>query len=128
MVCTDVIDTNIKTKNNNTKKNKNNANKNKVIENSLVKKEQLDKTIEVKEEKQVKVAPKVTNVKTHIKENFAINYGVKIYPFESNDLNQSYKEGEEYGYVLEKAYSPIILSSGELNLKINRYTIINFYN
>lgn len=63
-----------------------------------------------------------------IKENFAINYGVKIYPFESNDLNQSYKEGEEYGYVLEKAYSPIILSSGELNLKINRYTIINFYN
>jgi len=63
-----------------------------------------------------------------IKDNFLAMYKVNIYPDPSNDLEQSYKEGDYYKFTLEKSYDPIIISNSTINLKVNRMTIINFYN
>ncbi len=53
------------------------------------------------------------------------NYDIYLYPYDSDD--KKYKEGESYGYVLEKDYSPIIISNSTIKLRIQRFTIINVY-
>lgn len=67
-------------------------------------------------------------ITSEMKDVFLSTYGVKIYPFESNNLNQSYEEGFVYGFVLVKEYSPIALSNKPIELKVKRYAVINVYN
>ena len=67
-------------------------------------------------------------ITSNIKKTFLENYSINIYPIESNKASKSYASGFTYGYVLEKTYSPIVLSGNEIEIDIERYTIINLYN
>lgn len=62
---------------------------------------------------------------TNIKNQFKTNYHVNIYPLDTNNVSYSYEEGYAYGYILEKDYSPIIISNSTINIKIKRFAIIN---
>lgn len=66
-------------------------------------------------------------ITSEIKESYLSNYDVNVYPIESNNLNQSYKEGYLYGYVVEKSYNPIALMDEAIVLKIQRFTVINIF-
>ena len=62
-----------------------------------------------------------------IEAEYLKKFDVYIYPFETNKEARSYEEGFVYGYVLEKEYSPIIISSAAMKIKVERYTVINVY-
>lgn len=66
-------------------------------------------------------------ISKEIKKKYLNDYGLKVYPIDTNNNEQSYEEGKEYGYILEKDYSPIIISNSIIKLKIKRFTIINIY-
>lgn len=62
-----------------------------------------------------------------LKSKYKDNYGLNVYPIDTNIDDQTYEEGTNYGYILEKDYSPIVISNGTIKLRIKRFAVINIY-